>query len=64
MRLVGWPALEDEAAVAIAAFDEACFVVDLVIDAGMAERGGDGAGPVALDRGGGVTKKLGWRWLG
>jgi hypothetical protein len=49
LLLVGWAAFEDEAAIAIAAIDEADFVVDLVIDAGMAKRRIDLAGAVAMD---------------
>ena len=40
---------KDEAAIAIAAVDETDLVVDLVIDAGMAKRGIDLAGAVAMD---------------
>ena len=43
------PAFKDEAAIAIAAVDEANLVVDLIIDAGMAKRGIDLAGAVAVD---------------
>jgi hypothetical protein len=49
LRLVGGTALEDEAAVAIAALDEAEPVVDLIIDSGMAERRVDLARTVAID---------------
>ena len=49
LRLVGGPALKHEAAVAIAALDETELVVDLVIDSGVAERGVDLTGAVAID---------------
>lgn len=42
-------AFKDEAAIAIAAIDKADFVVDLVINPGMTERGIDLAGAVAVD---------------
>jgi hypothetical protein len=42
-------AFKDEAAIAIATVDEADLVVDLIIDAGMAECGIDLAGAVAMD---------------
>ena len=47
--MVGGSAFKHEAAVAIAAVDEADLVVDLIIDARMAERGIDLAGAVASD---------------
>ena len=43
------PAFKDEAAIAISAIDEADLVVDLIIDAGMAERCVDLAGAVTMD---------------
>ena len=49
MRLVRGAALKHEAAVAIAAFDEAGLVVDHIIDARMTQRGIDLAGAVAID---------------
>jgi hypothetical protein len=42
-------AFKDEAAIAIATIDEADFVVDLIINAGVAECGVDLAGAVAMD---------------
>jgi hypothetical protein len=47
--MVGRPTFKDEAAIAIAAVDEADLVVDLIIDAGVAKRGIDLAGAVAVD---------------
>ena len=64
LGLVGRPAFEHEAAVAIAALDEADFIVDLVIDARMAERRIDLAGAVAMDPVMLGPDKFGWRLLG
>ncbi len=47
--MVGRPTFKDEAAIAIAAVDEADLVVDLIRDARVAEGGVDLAGAVAMD---------------
>jgi hypothetical protein len=49
LRPIGRPAFEDEAAIAIAAVNEADLVVDLVIDARVTQRGVDLAGAVAMN---------------
>ena len=64
MRLVRGAALEHEAAVAIAAFDEARFIVDHIIDAPMAKSWIDLAGAVAIDPGGLGSKNFGRRLHG
>ena len=47
--MIGDAAFKDEAAITIAAINEADFIVDLVIYPRMAERGIDLAGAVAMD---------------
>jgi hypothetical protein len=49
LRRVRRSPFENESAIAIAAVDETDLVIDLIIDARMAERGRDLPRPVAMD---------------